>query len=56
VRDTFFLQDRIDVAGPVHEEDVIGAECGIDEEFPAPVPFLMLQSENVLLRAANRFG
>ena len=39
---------------PVHEEDKIGAEGAVDEEFAAPMTIRVLLPEQIFLRPGNR--
>ena len=49
VPDTALLNDVVDFAQPVHEQDEIGAERAVDKEFAAPMTIGMLLPKQILL-------
>src|SRR4051812_25011250 len=51
--DAALLEGIIDLPQPMHEEDVIGAECAIDEQLATPMTVRMLLSEKIFLGAAD---
>ena len=55
VLDATPLQLPIDFAAPVHEKDVIGAECAINDQLAAPMPVSLLLPQEIFLRAADGF-
>ena len=53
VGDAFFLEHRVHFLGPVHEEHVVRAQRAIDEELATPVTVLVLQPQQICLRAPD---
>ena len=49
------LQGVIHLPKPVHVDDVVAAEGGIDEEFALPMPVGFLQAKQIFLSAADTF-
>jgi hypothetical protein len=45
------LQLPVDFAAPVHEKDVVGAQCAIDNQLAAPMPIVFLSSKKIFLGA-----
>jgi hypothetical protein len=53
VLDAAPLQLPIDFAAPVHEKDVIGAECAINDQLAAPMPVVFLLAKKIFLGAID---
>ena len=49
----FVLEDGVQFPGPMHVEDVVRAEGGIDHQLAAPVAVRVLEPEEVLLGAMD---
>jgi hypothetical protein len=54
VLDATPLELPIDFAAPVHEQDVIGAECAINDQLAAPMPIVFLLAKKIFLGAVDR--
>ena len=48
------LPPIVHLSEPMHEQDEIGAERAVDEEFAAPMTIRVLLPEQILLRTRDR--
>jgi hypothetical protein len=56
VGDALFLEHGVHFLRPVHVEDVVGAKGAIHEKLAAPVAVVVLEAEEISLRAADGAG